>query len=251
MRPLFSFVAVVLFCLVHLFIGRMRFLDKDRSWVSFCGGAAAAYVFVYMLPKLGYEQLILAGVLAERGSVLDYLHHHAYLVALAGFIVYFGVLMAVKGLKGLSPSEEPAGALGHPLEAIHILGFTGYSLLVGYLVADMQRPGLAPLILITSAFVLHFLGSDHVLYERYGTFYDRFVRWLLVAGALVGWGIGVLTEIPTATVALWFAFLTGGIIITVIDEELPRERQGQFWPFVGGAAGFAALILIFELLPLE
>ena len=47
--------------LVHLLVGRLHFLHRHKGWLSFSGGAAAAYVFVYILPKLGYQQLILAG----------------------------------------------------------------------------------------------------------------------------------------------------------------------------------------------
>ena len=41
-----------------------------------------------------------------------------------------------------------------------------------------------------------------------------------------------------------FAFLAGGVTLNVLKEELPEERQSRFWPFLLGAAGYAALLLV-------
>jgi hypothetical protein len=242
-----SIIAIVLLSLVHVFVGRLHFLDREEgsAWLSFSGGAAIAYVFVYVLPKLGYGQIALASATAERGF-LDYLQHHVYLVALAGFTLYFGVALVAERLKESPPDPAGTEAHVHPLEIIHIASFAAYSLLVGYLVADAPWPGIAPILLTTVAIVLHFVESDHALCERYGRLYLRWIRWLLVAAVLAGWIIGVLTSVSAATVALWFALLAGSIIVNVIEEELPGEQHGRFWPFLGGVAVFTALILLIE-----
>ncbi len=54
-----------------------------------------------------------------------------------------------------------------------------------------DHSGLTPVILTGVAILLHFLGTDHALQERYGRLYDRLVRWLLAAGALIGWATSV------------------------------------------------------------
>ena len=165
-REYVQILAIVLLCLVHLFIGRLQFLHRDKGLLSFSGGAAAAYVFVYVLPKLGYQQIILAGAAPATGW-LGYLQHHAYLVALLGFLAYFGASRASERIE-VSANQTPAEALSHPLELLHILSVVLYALLVGYLIADYHRPGAIAILLATIAFSLHFLGSDHVVLERYG-----------------------------------------------------------------------------------
>jgi hypothetical protein len=242
-----SIISVILLSLVHVFVDRLRLLSEEKrnAWLSFSGGAAIAYVFVYLLPKLSHGQNVLASAAADH-DFLDYLQRHAYLAALAGFMVYFAVALAAERLKRIAPDPGATEARVHPLEAIHIAGFAAYSLLIGYLVADAPWPGIAPLLLTTVAIVLHFLGSDHALCERYGEFYFRRIRWLLVAAVVVGWAIGVLTTVSAATVALWLSLLAGSIIINVIEDELPEEKHARFGPFLGGAAVFTALVLLIE-----
>lgn len=226
-----SFIAACLLSLTHIVVGRLRFLHAEphSAWLSLSGGAAAAYVFAYLLPKLAKKQEVLLN--ANDSGLYGFLEHHAYLVALAGFVIYYGIGRAAVFAKT-------------QILSVQVAGFVGYSVLVGYLVAD--APSLAPLALITIAMILHFLGTDHGLLHKYVALYDRVIRWLLALSILVGWTIGAATEIADTTVALWFAFLAGGIIINVIEEELPSERHGRFWPFLAGAAAFTLLVLAIE-----
>ena len=48
----------VAFALIHLFIGKLTFLNAlPRSrWLSFAGGVAVAYVFLHILPELSGHQ---------------------------------------------------------------------------------------------------------------------------------------------------------------------------------------------------
>ncbi len=226
-----SFIAACLLSLTHILVGRLRFLHAEphSAWLSLSGGAAVAYVFAHLLPKLAQKQEALLN--ASDSGLYGFLEHHAYLVALAGFVVYYGI------------GRAAVFAKTHVL-SVQVAGFAGYSLLIGYLVADSS--GLVALALITLAMILHFLGMDHGLLHKYVALYDRVIRWLLALSILVGWTIGVSTNISDTTVALWLAFLAGGIIINVIEEELPSERHGRFWPFLAGVMVFTILVLAIE-----
>ncbi len=46
-----------------------------------------------------------------------------------------------------------------------------------------------------------------------------------------------------------FAFLTGCIVLNVLKEELPEERESSLWAFATGAAVYAVLLLIAFLRP--
>jgi hypothetical protein len=39
------------------------------------------------------------------------------------------------------------------------------------------------------------------------------------------------------------ALLAGGVILNVLKEEVPSERQSRFWAFAAGAAAYAGLLL--------
>ena len=238
---LLQILALVLLCLVHVFVGRLHFLHPGKTWISFSAGAAAAYVFVYLLPKLGYQQLILSGA-APASGWLGYLQHHAYLVAFLGFLVYYGASRASQAVQ-TSEGQTPREDFAHPLQILHILSVVLYALLGGYLVADYQRPGATPIALATIALTLHFVGSDHVVAQRYGGLYDPLIRWLLVGATIVGACIGALTTLRPTIVALWFAFLAGAILINVLEEELPEGEHGDFWWFFAGAVFFWVLSL--------
>ena len=41
-----------------------------------------------------------------------------------------------------------------------------------------------------------------------------------------------------------FDFLTGCIVLNVLKEELPEERECSLWPFAAGAAVYAVVLLI-------
>lgn len=81
------------FVLVHLFVGRLRFLDVvPRSrWLSFAGGVAVAYVFLHILPELGGHRRTFAAQLelGERAA-----ESWVYLVALAGLALFYGLSTA-------------------------------------------------------------------------------------------------------------------------------------------------------------
>jgi hypothetical protein len=53
----------------------------------------------------------------------------------------------------------------------------------------------------------------------------------------------LLAEIPEVAVAVLIAFLAGGVVLNVLKEELPEERESRFWAFALGAAFYAALLL--------
>ena len=39
------------------------------------------------------------------------------------------------------------------------------------------------------------------------------------------------------------AFFGGGVILNVLKDEVPSERQSRFWAFALGGAGYSALLL--------
>ncbi len=40
-----------------------------------------------------------------------------------------------------------------------------------------------------------------------------------------------------------FAFIARGVVLNVLKEELPKERESRLWPFVGADAAYRVLLL--------
>ena len=230
--------AALLFVAVHLFVGRLHVLRSvpRSNWLSLAGGAAVAYVFLHLLPELAEHQRNVADpspTPADARSV--------YLVALLGLATFYGLerhaRRAGRGVRNGGGEDPIGGAFG-----VHAASFAAYNLLVGYLLVRRERPGLAELCLYAVAMGLHFLATDHGLREHYGGRYDRLARWWFAAAVIAGCVLGVVVELPATVIAMLFAFLAGGVLLNVMKEELPEERESAFLPFVAGVAAYAALL---------
>jgi hypothetical protein len=53
-----------------------------------------------------------------------------------------------------------------------------------------------------------------------------------------------VTELSTFAIGRLLAFLGGGVILNVMKEELPEERDSRFWAFAAGAAVYAAFMFL-------
>ncbi|MBE9181287.1 hypothetical protein IQ268_22255 [Oculatella sp. LEGE 06141] len=244
-RPDDSFLPVLLaigLAAVHLFAGNLRgFRVIPRSsWLSLAGGASVSYVFVHIFPELNYHQRAFEQMGA---SLVGFFEHHVYLVALVGFAVFYGLeRFAITSRQ--QNRQNKGGDVTSPRAAIlHIASFALYNALIGYLLVHQQLSGSGELILFSVAIALHFVVNDYGLRVHHKTAYDRIGRWLLAAAVILGWGVGQLTSIHDAAIATLFAFLSGGIILNVLKEELPEERESRFWAFGLGAILYTLLLI--------
>lgn len=236
-----SLFAALGLALTHLFAGKLRFLESTpRSiWLSVAGGVSVAYVFIHLLPEVSEVQKVLADTL---GSPLGFLENHGYLVALVGLIVFYGLERAASASRKQRGGEQEATSPG--VFWLNIGSFSLYNLLIGYLLVRRPEQGLLELSWFAVAMALHFVVNDAGLREHHKTAYTRVGRWLLGAAVLLGWLTGLFGEIAEAVRALLLAFLAGGVVLNVLKEELPAERESRFWPFTLGAAVYAALLLL-------
>lgn len=226
---------------VHWFSGRLWFLDgvpRSRT-LSFAGGVSVAYVFVHLFPEVQEAGSEIAE--SEFGSLIPFAEHHVYLVALVGFVAFYGLERFAQraGDDGRDREADSAGVFW-----LHVGSFGAYNVLVGYLLLHREEAGVVSLLFFFVAMALHFLVNDHGLREHHGSLYHDRGRWILAAAVLVGTGIGLVADVPSGMLAVLFAFLAGGIVLNVIKEELPEERESRFPAFAVGTGGYAALLLL-------
>lgn len=236
-RPVLPVVLAGGLAAVHLFAHRLEFLDvvPRNRWLSLSGGSAVAYVFVHLLPEL---QSASADIEASD-TVFAQFEQHVYLVALAGFTVFYGLEQFVERSRGGDRTDENPSGVFWP----HIGSFALYNGLIGYLLLHREEIGLASLLTYFLAMALHFLVNDYGLREHHGRTYRRYARWILSTAVFAGLAVGYVAPISDLHLALLFAFLAGSVVLNVIKEELPSERRSRFWAFAAGAAGYSALLL--------
>ncbi len=157
--------------LVHLFIGRLRFLDVvPRSrWLSLAGGVSIAYVFIHILPELSafQEKLKLTDNLGT--ALLD---RHVYLLALAGLVVFYGLERAALLSRLREQSAGRKDATSVSVFWLHIGSFAAYNALIGYLLLHREEPGTGSLLLFFFAMALHFVINDFGLRQHH----QRYIR---------------------------------------------------------------------------
>lgn len=231
-------VIVTAFILVHLFAGRLKSLgETPRSiWLSLAGGTSVAYVFVHALPELGHYQ----SKLTDHWQGLRYLEHHAYLVALAGMITFYGVEKMIRDAR----RKRSSSTTGYGAFWLHLTSFGVYNGLVGYLLVHRDDQSTIGLYTYAFAMALHFLVNDFGLRFHHQETYQKAGRWVLAGAIVLGWSIGLTTKVSEPLVGVLFAFLAGGIILNVLKEELPEEKESRLWPFAGGAVVYAAVLLV-------
>lgn len=247
-------VVAFLFAAVHVYGGRLRFLEAlpRSAWLSSAGGVSVAYVFVHVLPELAASQRRIASHLERRlddraglAPLLVAMEAHSYVMALIGLATFFGLerLVSTARRSGVSGSEArrepPTGTFW-----VHLGSYAVYNALVGYVLQHRVDGDARGLVLYATAMTLHFIVNDQGLRSVHGRSYQHKGRWLLAPAPVAGWVLGTVTAVPLAASSALFAFLAGGVIMNVLKEELPEERAARFGPFAAGAALYTALLLL-------
>ncbi|WP_254762215.1 hypothetical protein [Natrinema marinum] len=228
------FAYAIVLALVHFFAGRLGIGDRiPRSrWLSIAGGVSVAYVFVHLLPEIHDA----AATIDRHGLPVPLGEQYGYLVALVGFVTFYGLEQLARRANADNSSGDAVAA---GVFWLHLGAFAVYNAIVGSLLWDPELDSVA---LFVVAMALHFVVTDDGLREHYGRLYHRRGRWLLSVAVLVGFGAGYALEGTELLIAVFLPFLAGGVVLNVIKEELPSDRESRFWAFALGGGGYAALL---------
>ena len=229
-----AFALAVALAAVHVLAWRVRGLDavpRSRG-LSLAGGISVAYVFAHLLPELAHSREAL-------GSVGPDAEGTAWLLALGGLVVFYGLERAAE----TSRDDADPDRTEREVFWLHVGCYAIYNVLIGYLLtAEMGGHSPEKLAAYSVAMGLHFLVNDVGLRSHHKGRYDAVGRHLLAAAVVGGASLGAATELPGRAVAGLVAFLAGSVVLNVLKEELPDERESRFWPFAVGAVGYAALL---------
>lgn len=241
---LITFMLAAGFVSIHLFSRYLPFLDNvPRSrLLSAAGGISVAYVFIHLLPELNKHNEVLDKNI--QSGALKFFENHTYIVAMIGLGIFYGLERLVKTSKKRQQEKHNLDRASKGVFWIHIGSFFLYNSLIGYLLLHGEQETKTGLIFYFIALSVHFITSDHALREAHKEIYDRIGRWLLAAAILAGWAIGIAWRVNENVIAVLFALLAGGVILNVMKEELPEERESNFWAFAAGMASYTFLLML-------
>ena len=238
-----AWIAALALACIHIFAGRLRFLSYvPRSrWLSFAGGVSVAYVFVHLLPELREHQRIVGEQLGETWDIIE---HHIYLLSLLGLTIFYGLERLALTSRQDNRQEGEGDETSPSVFWVHIGSFTIYNVLIGYLLFHREESTTLSLVLYATAMGLHFLINDLGLREHHKQMYHTLGRWILAGAVIVGCLLGAFTSISELVFAVMIALLSGGVILNVLKEELPEDRESRFWAFTTGVVTYSLLLLL-------
>ena len=236
-----ALLITIVFIAIHISTSYLKVLDKiPRSrFLSVAGGVAVSYVFIHILPELSENQATIEKLL--KNSFLKTLEVHIYVISLLGLVVFYGLERMSKISKEKNKNGNTASK---GVFWIHLTSTAIYNAITGYLLVNRENKSLVSLLLYGTAIAFHFFVVDQGLRVHYKHVYDKYGRWILSFGSLIGLILGYTVEINQLLLSALFAFLAGGIILNILKEELPEQRKSSFTAFALGAFGYSVLLLL-------
>jgi len=231
-------------CFTHIFVNKLRLTGLPRSkWLSLAGGISVTYIFLQAFPELQEFQIKF-----NEESLLNlrkFEDLEIYLVGLLGLTFFYGLENKTSKSQDSNrmPIEgEPEKNIG--MFWIHISSFAVYNFIIGYLLLNREEISIIPMLTYAIAMSFHLIVTDHSLESHFSAAYRNKGRWILVTALISGWLLSLFITIPKIYVGLIFSFIAGGIIMNVMKEELPRERESNLGAFIVGVIFYSAVLIL-------
>ncbi|MBU9721474.1 MULTISPECIES: hypothetical protein [Bacillaceae] len=229
-----AFIMGLAFIIIHLAANQVLPSNRMKRlrWFSFSGGLAVSYVFVYVLPSLHKEQVIVK-------KYTDYLtmESELYFIGLIGVLIFYGIQKFVRKVdrKG-DPKKHTT------LFFMQIIFFAIYNMLVAYITVSSDVAGIQA-VFYGLAIGLHFIAIAHDLWREYGVMYNQIGRYVLVLGIIAGWITGMLVQLSPLLQSIVFAFISGAMILNVLKYELPPDGEAHFPTFAIGVVAYTSITM--------
>lgn len=228
-----SIITGIVYLIVQLFSNKIIASSKlgHNRWMSFSGGIAVSYVFVYVLPSLHeYQQKYV-----DEGGGLA-METELYFVGLIGVIIFFSVHKAAERAERMHRTGEGS------FFWIQIGFFSVYNMLIAFLVFGTDIEGIEAAF-YGVAIGFHYMALAHDLWREDTQRYEKLGRYLLAAGIFAGWIGSTFISFSSLVLAGIFAFISGAMIFNVLKKELPEEENANLPAFLVGSLLYTALTL--------
>ena len=239
----YSFLALLLLAFTHIFVHLLKFSSIPRSkWLSFAGGLSVTYIFLEAFPELveiqeriNEQELFVVPAITEM---------EVFIVALFGLAFFYGLENQSK--KSMESDREPneGQKKNFSIFWIHISSFSLYNFIIAYLLLNREEQSLHKFLLYAVAMSFHLLVTDHSLEDHYKEKYRRQGRWILVASLFSGWLLSLFLDISEIFIGILFSFIAGGVVMNVLKEELPKERNSNLKAFCFGILFYGSILIL-------
>lgn len=229
-----AFIMGFAFILIHLLANELIPSNRIRrlKWFSFSGGLAVSYVFVYVLPTLHKEQ-----ILVKKYGDYFTMESELYFVGLLGLILFYGIQKLVRNTPKINKAIH-----AKKLFWLQIIFFGIYNMLVAYTVISHKVLGVQA-VFYGLAVGMHFIAVAHDLWREYKELYNKIGRYVLALGILAGWALGMEVELSPLTESIIFAFISGAMILNVLKYELPPDEEAHFLTFAIGVVSYTTITM--------
>ena len=215
-----------------------RLPGEGRGFVSFAGGVAVAYVFLHMLPGLVEYNKPIGELLISYSQLTPFTELLIYIVALLGFLVYYGLDLVAEDHSGHDNDNRPVYSL-------HLGMFCVYNFLITYTMSLRVLTSILATVLFTIAMALHFVLTDRKFTRFYQSQFNQLGRFILISALFLGWLSSVIFDpVNVLIAAFMLAFLAGSVLLNVFRDELPESGLMSYFWFSFGAFLIMLILLL-------
>ncbi|WNF38269.1 hypothetical protein RJD24_07535 [Bacillaceae bacterium IKA-2] len=229
-----AFIMGISFILIHVFANEIIPSNKIQrlKWFSFSGGLAVSYVFVYVLPTLHKEQMLVK----DYGDFLA-MESELYFIGLIGLLIFYALQKYARKTQLNITKNKPSKVFW-----LQIIFFSIYNMLVAYTIISHDVSGVQA-VFYGLAVGLHFVAVAHDLWREFGAIYNKVGRYVLTLGIILGWLLGVAFKLSALTESVIFAFIAGAMILNVLKYELPPDSEAHFGMFAFGVVSYTSITM--------
>lgn len=239
-----SLLVIIGFMIVHIFTNAIKRLEKRMTnrLVSLVSGGSIAYVLLHLVPELThYQDVAHEAALVPWLEKVDYV---TYMSALLGVAVFYGINQLSEKSERENRRKENLTRPSVSVFALEISAFALYNGLIGYLLQELSGDNIAAYVVYFIVFSFHFIANNRILHLTHEDLYTRIGRWVLAFSVLTGWILYEVTHASDLTLAFMSSFLTGGVVLNILNDELPEERESSFPAFIVGMVFIAVLLQV-------
>jgi zinc transporter ZupT len=162
---------------------------------------------------------------------------------LLGLVLIYSLERLVKVSKNRTNNKE-LNEINLAIFWLHIGAFTIYNAIIGYLLVRAPFENYLGILFYFLALSVHLVTNDWSLRRDHMETYDRYGRYLLTFAPIIGWIIGVTTEVNEFALSVLQAFIAGGVVLNALKDELPEEQESSLSSFLLGVIGYTLLLLL-------
>lgn len=226
---LIPFLIGIVFIFIHFFASVLVPNEKLQrmKWFSFSGGLALSYIFVYLLPTLHKQQTDIQE--PYRRFTME---SEVYFMGLVGVVLFVGIQIIIQ--KNYISQTSTFWSV--------ILFYALYNALVSYSVLSFEV-SIVQALFYCVAIGPHFVAVAHDMWRKFPVEYNKYGRYILAVGIVVGWTVALTTELTPLFKSIVFALVSGAMIYTVFKHELPSEKETHFPTFLISVLVYSAITL--------